>query len=232
MCSKTASNIRPTVGHSFQSAGEPIEHRRSDATDRNLLVFGEQFAGKKTSRDELSAFPCTRLMPVTVGERPPKVGHCDGIVWFMEMAAQERNERGFLLFGGLQTYEQLPPEACIIAGLKLLHAAEKVRANIGSIVADPIDVREFGTVLGNADQLREHALLLFHKPKLDERSQNINSNGNRLLSTICGALSSVVARPDLTVSTGWVGSLQISSVFLDLTNSINVNASRRDAKRY
>jgi len=229
MCSKTASNICPTVGHSFQGARQPIQVARGKPADWNLLVFGEQFAGKKTSRDELSAFPCTWFMPVSAGERPPKVGHCDGIVWFMEMAAQERNERGFLLFGGLQTYEQLPPEACIIAGLKLLHAAEKVRANIGSIVADPIDVREFGTVLGNADQLREHALLLFHKPKLDERSQNINSNGNRLLSTICGALSSVVARPDLTVSTGWVGSPQTSGIFLNLTDSINMHTSRRNA---
>jgi hypothetical protein len=41
--------------------------------------------------------------------------------------------------------------------------------------------------LSNADQLRKYTGFLFHKPKLDERSQNINSNGIMMLPTICRA---------------------------------------------
>jgi len=94
----------------------------------------------------------------------------------VEVFVQERDEGRGLLLGSPQTDEQFPTEAGIIAGIELLHAAEEVRPNVGSFVRDAFNVRNLGTILGNADQLREHAFLLFHKPKLDERSQNINSN--------------------------------------------------------
>jgi hypothetical protein len=59
----------------------------------------------------------------------------------MEMAAHERNECVCLLLCGPQSDEQFPPEAGIIAWLELLHAAQKVRTDIGSVVCNPVNVR-------------------------------------------------------------------------------------------